>query len=72
MFCRHSLALSVLQVEMRVEVDKYPLVGTRRRDDPHAPLRGRVGHRVSGRREVAGAGDSDVASAFICRGERKA
>lgn len=61
----HLLALPVLQVKMRVEIDEDPQVRTRRRDHPGAPLGGGVTTGVSGRGEVAGAGDSDVAPTFI-------
>lgn len=56
---------------MRVEIDEDPLVRTRRGDHPGAPLGGGVTTGVTGRGEVAGGGDFDVASAFIC-GVKKA
>lgn len=56
---------------MRIEVDEDPLVRTRRRYHPHASLRRGIRHGVSGRGEVVGGWDSDVASTFICRGEWK-
>lgn len=64
---RNSLAFAVLQVEMRIEVDEDPLVGTRRRYHPCASLRVGIRNGVSWRGEVAGRRDSDVASTFICR-----
>lgn len=64
---RDSLAFAILQVEMRIEVDEDPLVGTRRRYHPCASLRRGIRHGVSWRGEVAGRRDSDVASTFICR-----
>lgn len=67
----YSLAFSILQIEVRVEVDEDPLVRTRRRYHPHAPLRRRIRHGVSGRGEVVGGWDSDVASTFICSREWK-
>lgn len=62
----NSLALAVLQVEVRVEVDEDPLVGCRRRDHPHTLLRGVVGAGVAWRGQVVGAGDVDVPATFIC------
>lgn len=50
----HVLALPVLQIKMRVEVDEDPLVRTRRRDHPHASLRRGIRRGVSGRSEVVG------------------
>lgn len=48
------LAVSVLQIKMRIEVDEDPLVRTRRRDHPHASLRRGIRRGVSGRSEVVG------------------
>lgn len=50
----YLLALPVLQIEMRIEVDEYPLVWTRRGYHPHASLGRGVGLGVSGRGEVVG------------------
>lgn len=50
-----SLAVAVLQVEVRVEVDHDPLIGLRGLDQPLAFLAGVVGLRVAGRGEVPGA-----------------
>lgn len=50
----YSLALAVLQIKMRIEVDEDPLVRTRGRDHPHASLRRGIRHGVSGRSEVVG------------------
>lgn len=72
---RILLAVSVLQVEMRVEVDEDLLAGLRRRDHPHALLGGRVRGRVARRGQVVCGVDLYVAPAFICnrntRQERK-
>lgn len=72
---RLLLAVSVLQVEMRVEVDEDLLAGLRRRDHPHALLGGRVRGRVARRGQVVCGVDLYVAPAFICnrntRKERK-
>lgn len=51
---RYSLALPVLQIKMRIEVDEDPLVRTRRGYHPRASLRGGIRHGVSGRGEVVG------------------
>lgn len=50
----HLLALPVLQIEVRIEVDEDPLVRARRRYHPCASLRGGIRHGVSGRGEVVG------------------
>lgn len=64
---RDSLAFAVLQVEMRIEVDEDPLVGTGRGYHPCASLRGGIRQGISWRGEVAGRRDPDVTSAFICK-----
>lgn len=63
----HLLALAVLQVKMWVEVDEDALVRPWSGDHPGAPLGGGVRHGVPGGREVAGRGDPDVSSTFICK-----
>lgn len=56
---------------MRIEVDEDPLVRTRRGYHPRASLRGGIRHGVSGRGEVVGVWDSDVASTFVCGEEEE-
>ena len=57
-----SLALAVLQVEVRVEVDEDALVLLRGLHQPLALLGQRVVARVTGRRQVAGVGEEDASS----------
>lgn len=50
----YSLALPVLQIEMRIEVDEDPLVRTRRRYHPNTSLRRGIRQGVSWGGEVVG------------------
>lgn len=61
------LAVSVLQIKMRVEVDEDLLAGLRGCDHPHALLGGRVGAGIARGGQVVRGVDLYIPSAFICR-----
>lgn len=65
------LAVSVLQIKMRVEVDEDLLAGLRSCDHPHALLGGRVGAGIARGGQVVRGVDLYIPSAFICAGEKK-
>lgn len=60
------LAVSVLQIEMGIEVDEDPLPGLGGGDHPHALLGGRVGARVARGGQVVRDLDLYVAPANVC------
>lgn len=60
------LAVSVLQIKMRIEVDENLLTLLGGSYDPDALLGGRVGAGIPRRGQVVRAVDVDAPSAFIC------
>lgn len=62
------LAVSVLQIKMRIEVDEDLLTRLGGRYDPHALLGGRVGARVARGRQVVRGVYLDVPPALTWRG----
>ena len=60
------LAVSVLQIKMRIEVDEDLLPGLRGCDNPHALLGGRVGGGITRGGQVVRGVDLYVPPACIC------
>ncbi len=60
------LAVPVLQIKMRVEVDEDLLAGLGRCYHPHTLLGGRVGAGIARGGQVVRVVDLNIPSAFIC------
>lgn len=67
----HSLALSVFQVKVWVEVDQNPLVRSWSCNHPYAFLRRVVRHRITGWSEVTCSTDVDIAPTFVWKNRKE-
>lgn len=65
------LAVSVLQIKMRVEVDEDLLTGLRGCYHPHALLGGQVGAGIARGGQVVRGVYLDIPPAFICASKRR-